>query len=75
MAYDNLNDVKKYIIPVFDQDLSTIANTKSIGKGESFSDEDDETKMTIFGSSSNVLEGTVTLEDLGVSKCGYHLDD
>lgn len=73
LAYDN--NLIDYTLPDFDQDLSSVADTKTVGKGESFSDEDDETETTIIDFSSNVLEGTVTLEELGVSKCGYHLDD
>lgn len=75
LAYDN--QIHKYVYPNFADNSSSVANTKAIGKGDEYSDEDgnqakSSRKVLRY---SKELEDAVSLESLGVSKCGYHLDD
>lgn len=72
LEYDN--DIDECILPERDSNYLSVANTKAIGKGDNDDEDGPVTTATVFRSSS-ALDSAVSLEDLGYSKCGYHLND
>ena len=65
LAYINL---KCYAIPLYQEDASSVSNTKTLKRN--VEKENDGEKVKVFATGD-----MVDLEDLGVEKCGVHLDD
>lgn len=74
----NEDRYEKYILPSFEQDSSMVqsqlANTISIGKGHNDTDDEEDEKEQKDDSWTTRLNYT-SLEDFGVSKCGFHIEN
>ena len=69
LAYTNL---KCYVVPLYMKDASSVSDTKPLKRHEEDEDDDEQANVII---TKGVSEDMVDLEDLGVAKCGVHLDD
>lgn len=65
LAYTNL---KCYVVPLYMKDASSVSHTKSLNRHEEDEDNAEQAKVI-------TAKDMVDLEDLGVAKCGVHLDD
>ena len=66
LAYTNL---KCYVVPLYLKDASSVSDTKPLKRHEE--DEDDEEQAKVIATGQEMVD----LEELGVARCGVHLDD
>ena len=69
-------DVSCYVHPLYMKDASSVSDTKPLKRHEDEEDEDeDDDEKANVRVTKGVSEDMIDLEELGVARCGVHLDD